>query len=119
MYNETDLAAAIRRLAIGAVEYGKPSALCYGTVLSTAPLRVQVDEKLVLGSAQLALSSLVSNFSVEMQVQHETDEAEGHRHTYEGKKEFTTRMILGLSGCTHRSITLEPTIYQAAANSLF
>ena len=68
MYNETDLAAAIRRLAIGAVECGKPSALCYGTVLSAAPLRVQVDEKLVLGSAQLALSSLVSNFSVEMQV---------------------------------------------------
>ena len=32
MYNETDLAAAIRRLAIGAVECGKPSALCYGTV---------------------------------------------------------------------------------------
>ena len=47
MYNETDLAAAIRRLAIGAVECGKPSALCYGTVLSAAPLRVQVDEKLV------------------------------------------------------------------------
>ena len=94
MYNETDLAAAIRRLAIGAVECGKPSALCYGTVLSAAPLRVQVDEKLVLGSAQLALSSLVSNFSVEMQVRHETDEAEGHRHAYEGKKEFTVLMGL-------------------------
>ena len=86
MYNETDLAAAIRRLAIGAVECGKPSALCYGTVLSAAPLRVQVDEKLVLGSAQLALSSLVSDFTVEMQVRHETDEAEGHRHAYEAKK---------------------------------
>lgn len=94
MYSETDLVAAIRRLAIRAVEGQKPSALCYGTVLSAAPLRVQVDEKLILGPAQLARSSLVSDFTVEMEVQHETDEAEGHRHAYKGKKEFTVLMGL-------------------------
>ena len=95
MYNETDLAAALRRLAIGAVDGQKPSSLCYGTVLGVAPLQVQVDEKLVLGPAQLALSSLVSNFSVEMQVRHETEEAEGHRHAYEGGKTF--EVLLGLA----------------------
>ena len=69
---------------------------------SISPLQVNIEQKLTLEAPQLILSSLVQNFTVEMTVDHMTEEAGGdeestlvpHKHNYVGTKQF--QVLLGL-----------------------
>ena len=87
-------------------------AVSFGTVISTSPLKIQVDQKKTLGSAQLILTSNVRDFTVEMTVDHKTEITShghpvsdtytgggtatpvDHDHAYKGRKTF--RVHLGL-----------------------
>lgn len=92
----------IRRAALSAVEQSKPAGIYFGTVTSISPLQVNIEQKLTLEAPQLILSSLVQNFTVEMTVDHMTEEAGGdeestlvpHKHNYVGTKQF--QVLLGL-----------------------
>ena len=46
----------IQRIASNVYEAGQPTDYVYGTVTSTDPLKVKIDQKLVLGKAQLAFT---------------------------------------------------------------
>lgn len=81
-------------------------AVCYGTVLSPSPLKIQVDQKKILGEAQLILTDSVRDYNVEMSTiegtgkslgPHYTEDESGgsgypafaaHKHRYQGRKKW-------------------------------
>lgn len=103
MSKETDMINAIKRAATEAVGASKPFAMTLGRVTKTSPLTIQVDQKLILGPAQLLLTNAVRDYSVDMTVDHLTENESGgsgdaafasHNHEYKGRKTF--RVHLGL-----------------------
>jgi len=107
-----NLGQAIKTIAMDAVERSDPTDWIYGTVVSVAPLRVQIEQKITLESVDLQLSSLVSDFAFEMTVDHETQPENAHthpvlstytdpsvfahKHSYAGRKTFTVHLGLVL-----------------------
>lgn len=103
----------IKQISLQAVESTDPSGVYFGTVISSSPLKINIEQKMTLTEAQLVLSTLVQDFNVSMTVNHSTDEHththtisdtytgggsasdETHKHTYTGKKSF--KVHLGLS----------------------
>ena len=107
MVNE--LLTAIRQAAITAVEETGPIETIAGKVISIAPLQIQIDQKLILSPAQLILTRNVTDYTLEITVNHETENAthshdlsgvsgnvvaNEHRHAYSGKKEFLVHNAL-------------------------
>ena len=64
MYNTNDLVKLIKKAAVDAVNASKPANMLFGTVISTSPLKIKVDQKLTLGQAQLVLSENLTDRSV-------------------------------------------------------
>lgn len=89
-----NLIEIIKQAAVEAVEASKPMGICFGTVVSVEPLKINVEQKLTLDSSFLILTSLVSDFDVDMTVDHLTEESALHTHEYKGKKSF--KVHLGL-----------------------
>lgn len=56
----------IKMAAVEAVKASNPAAILFGTVKSITPLRINVEQRLTLDEAHLILTSLVSDFEVEM-----------------------------------------------------
>lgn len=82
----------IKQIAGEANEDSMPCGLFFGEVISTAPLQIIVEQKLILDSTHLILSSLVRDFTVDMTVDHKTESALGvfdleHAHSYWGLTE--------------------------------
>jgi hypothetical protein len=97
LYNANDFIKLIKKTAVEAVNASKPANMVFGTVVSPSPLKIMVDQKLILTSAQLALSRNVTDYEVEMTVDHLTEEASNgdeHDHPYKGKKVFLVHNAL-------------------------
>lgn len=108
----SELVRLVKRAAVEAVSAGAPMGVCYGTVTSAAPLKVQVDQKKTLGEAQLILTDRVRDYSVELTTiagsgtspgPHYTEEESGgagyalfesHRHQYLGRKKWRVHNAL-------------------------
>lgn len=101
MFNSNDLVKLIKKAAVEAVNASKPANMVFGKVISASPLKVKVDQKLILTKAQLVLSRNVTNYEVEMEpslnkapTSHWTEETkedvdvEKHKHEIKGKKKF-------------------------------
>lgn len=89
----------VKRAAVEAVRAGNPFAFNLGKVISAEPLKVQVDQKLELTAAQLILTNAVRDFTVNMTVEHETEDAAGgsvpsHKHAYTGTKPYRVHLSL-------------------------
>ena len=100
------LVKAVKQAAVEAVRADAPMAICYGTVLSPTPLKIQVDQKKILGTAQLILTDAVRDYNVEMSTiegtgkslgPHYTEDESGgsgypafaaHKHRYQGRKKW-------------------------------
>lgn len=89
MHNSADLLNAVKKAAIDAVEASKPMDFCFGKVISTAPLKVSVEQKLTLGSAQLILTRNVTDYKVNITANFDTEEAIDHSHKVSGVKSIT------------------------------
>ena len=107
MFNADDLVKLMKQSAVEAVNASKPSNVVFGKVISEAPLKIKVDQKLILTSAQLVLSRNVTDYTVEMTVDHVTREhththevsdgsisSETHSHGYKGRKKFLVHNAL-------------------------
>lgn len=57
-----ELVAALKKAAIEAVEAAKPVNVYFGEVISAAPLKINVEQKMILGEKQLILSRNVTDF---------------------------------------------------------
>lgn len=93
----------VKRAAVEAVEAGKPVNILFGTVLSASPLKIQVDQKSIYTSKMLILTRNVTDFEVDMTVNHTTEDKgggsgaaayEAHKHAYVGKKTFKVHNAL-------------------------
>lgn len=107
-----------QKIAVSAIKETKPAGLYYGEVMSTSPLKIKIDQKLILTSKQLLLSTLVQDFEVDMDVDHTTEEdthnheitsncanpqcavtssiAQDYTHTHDYKGRKTFKVFLGL-----------------------
>lgn len=103
---------AVKRAAIEAVEAGKPVQLVFGQVISTSPLKIQVDQKAIYTEKMLVLTRNVTDYEVDMTVSHKTeiithghpvvDTYKGggtaleinHDHPYQGRKKFLVHNAL-------------------------
>ena len=56
----------IKRAAMAAVNASMPAGVYFGTVVSVKPLKISVEQKMILSEKQLVLSSLVLDFRVEI-----------------------------------------------------
>lgn len=57
-----ELVETLKRVAVEAIEAKKPVNVYFGEVVSAAPLKINVEQKMVLGEKQLILSRNVTNF---------------------------------------------------------
>lgn len=64
MPDAVKLMKAIKRAAVEAVKATKPAEVCFGRVTEKAPLRILVEQKMILGEAQLVLSRNVTDYVV-------------------------------------------------------
>lgn len=107
-----ELVRLVKQAAVDAVRAGAPVAVCYGTVTGTGPLRITVDQKKILGEAQLILTDNVRDFNVvlstvegegESEGPHYTEDESGgsgdasfaaHKHRYQGRKKWRVHNAL-------------------------
>lgn len=107
-----ELVRLVKQAAVEAVRADAPMAICYGTVISTAPLKIQVDQKKILGEVQLILTDNVRDFNVVLSTIEGEGKSEGphytelesggsgdaafalHRHKYQGGKKWRVHNAL-------------------------
>lgn len=65
MADVSALADGIKRLAVSAVDAGKPCGVFFGTVKSAKPLEISIEQKLTLGEGQLILTRAVTDYELE------------------------------------------------------
>lgn len=68
MPDAVELMKTIKQAAVEAVDAQKPAEVCFGKVTSVAPLKIVVEQKMILGEAQLILSRNVTDFKTEVTV---------------------------------------------------
>ena len=104
LFDSADFMKLIKKVAMDAVMASRPADIVFGKVISESPLKIKVDQKLILSSAQLALTRDVTDYEIEMEpsldevpISHWTEETSGgsdesafeaHRHEIKGKKKF-------------------------------
>jgi len=75
----------IKKAAIEAVEASDPTRIMYGTVKSINPLKIQIDQKLILEADFLLLTDNVRDYKLEMTVEHKTEKTKvPHTHVFTG-----------------------------------
>lgn len=87
----TNIIEIIKTAAVEAVATSNPTAVVFGLVKSVNPLKIEVEQKLILESTHLVLTTLVSDFEVDMTVDYSTENTSGngfesHNHSITGKK---------------------------------
>ena len=89
MPDAAGLLKTIKKAAVDAVEANKPVNLCFGIVTNTSPLKINVEQKMELGEAQLLLSRNVTDYTMKLEASMETEPAESaHSHTFQGRTEW-------------------------------
>lgn len=61
MFDTSDLVKLIKKAAMDAMNASKPANIVFGKVVSGSPLKIKIDQKLILTSAQLVLSERVTD----------------------------------------------------------
>lgn len=68
MYNADDFLKMVKKAAVEAVNASKPANMVFGKVVDTTPLKIKIDQKLILGKAQLVLSECVTNYRLSVTI---------------------------------------------------
>lgn len=92
MLDNNDLLNSIKKAAQEAVDASKPVAVLFGKVLSVSPLEINVEQKMILHSAQLVLTRSVTDYTTDVTVDWSTENKSmnaNHAHGISGKKSMT------------------------------
>ena len=98
MLDSNDLYNVIKLAAIKAIDASKPCDFCFGKVTDVSPLKITIEQKLTLGSAQLILTRNVTDHTVPVSVDWLTESKSGgsgessfssHNHSISGTKTIT------------------------------
>lgn len=85
MPDANELVALLKKAALDAVEASKPVNVYFGEVLSASPLKINVEQKMILGEKQLILSRNVTDFTTMVTVDWLTESSlSTHTHTVQG-----------------------------------
>ena len=84
MASERELVRAVQSIATGVISSMKLTDVFVGTVTSAEPLKVQIDQKLILGKEQLVLTRNVTDYESKISINWVTDSSE-HNHTLKGE----------------------------------
>lgn len=68
-----ELVKSVKKAAVDAVDASKPVNVCFGTVESVNPLAINVEQRMTLRSPQLVLSRNVTDYSVCVTVNWQTE----------------------------------------------
>lgn len=91
------LVDALKQNALNVVNSTDPVRVLFGTVESESPLSIRIDQKTVITSDFLVLCREVTDYDVEMTVNHQVEKMSGggghpsftsHIHQYKGRKVF-------------------------------
>ena len=89
----SDLVDSMKTAALEAVNESDPTCIMYGMVISTSPLRIQVNQKLILEEECLKLTRNVTDFYTSVTVDWESENKLGsHSH---GKGSLTVEVSAG------------------------
>ncbi len=86
LFNGSDLLRVIKKAAKDAVEASQPFDFHFGKVMSISPLKIMVDQKMTLTSAQLVLSRNVTNYKTKITIDNNTREITIHNALVVGDK---------------------------------
>ena len=90
-----DLVESIKKAALDAVANSDPSAVLFGKVTGVAPLKIQINQKLILEEACLVLTRNVTEYDLDITPDEWTTEsADSHRHGITGKKSIKVHNAL-------------------------
>ncbi len=85
MLDANELVKAMKRAALEAMQSSKPVNVYFGKVISASPLQINVEQKMILGMAQLVLSRNVTDFKTMVTVDWESEPAlSSHNHSLSG-----------------------------------
>lgn len=73
MHNAVDFYNAIKVAAMNAVEASNPCDFLFGKVISVSPIKISVEQRMTLTSAQLVLTRNVTDYSVDVSVDGDTE----------------------------------------------
>lgn len=76
----SNLLTSIKKAAKEAVEEAEPAGIIFGTVVSASPLKVQVEQKLLLTKEFLILTKNVIDYEAELEIEWQTETEQGHKH---------------------------------------
>lgn len=105
MYSADDFLKVIKKATTDAVNASKPANVVFGKVMSTSPLKIKIDQKLILSSAQLVLTRNVTNYRLSVTMNHTTNAKSGgsgdssfesHSHDVTGNKTMTVNNALSV-----------------------
>lgn len=89
-----NLLETIKKAAIEAVIASNPVSIKFGTVKSISPLNISIEQRLTLEESHLVLTSLVSDFDIELSKAQTTEKA----HVHLGLKVGETVILLQVQG---------------------
>lgn len=87
MLDSNDLLNSIKKAATDAVEAGNPVNILYGIVTSTSPLKINVEQKMILEEPQLILTRNVTDYTVDVTIAWSTNTIQlnaNHSHELTG-----------------------------------
>lgn len=102
----------IKRIAVEAVRSTDPVSIVFGTVISEAPLKISIEQRLTLDERFLILTPMVKDIEVDVTLDHFTEDhththtisdtysgggsasSETHKHAVTGKKTMTVHLGL-------------------------
>ena len=97
MFDHKDILLMIKKAALDIYNSMKPTEISYGTVESIYPLKIRVDQNILLEEIQLILTRNVIDYNLEITVDHVTETGygpAGHPHGYKGRKVFRVNNAL-------------------------
>lgn len=86
MPDAVELVKTVKKASIDAMESTKPVNICFGTVVETRPVRINVEQKMILNEAQMIFSRNVTDHVVQVSMDWKTED---HSHELTGTKEIT------------------------------
>ena len=91
MADYAELLKVIKQVGADATNAACPVVVCFGKVVNKSPLKINVDQKMTLGSAQLVLTKNVTDYEIEASVDWATEKSAEpeHKHNIKGKKKIT------------------------------
>ena len=81
----------MKTAAMDAFNESKPCDVVTGVVESVNPIKIRLNQEIILGERQLALTEAVSDYNIEVVLNHATEDALIHTHAITGTKTITIK----------------------------